>query len=204
MCGMGRTGSWFACQHYDVVPDIMTLGKGVSGGVAALSAVGVQSKHFDTIRNGSGNFVHGGTYSHHAMAAAAGLSVIGILERENLIERVKRQGKILGELLKRDLGGIDCVGDIRGIGFMWGVELVKDKGTLTPFPRREKVAERAWEALFQQGIITYRSTGLAGIDGDALMIAPPYIIQEKEMDFMLNTVCRVLQERLGSFSGEGA
>jgi adenosylmethionine-8-amino-7-oxononanoate aminotransferase len=196
MCGMGRTGRWFACQRYDVVPDIITLGKSLSGGVAALSAIGVQSDCFDVIRNGSGNFVHGGTYSHHAVAAAAALSVIGILERENLVERVGQQGKILGERLKKRLEDLPCVGDIRGLGFMWGLELVKDKGTLTPFPRQEKAAERVWEALFRQGIITYRSTGLAGIDGDALMVAPPFIIEEKEIDLAVNTIGKVLDEIL--------
>ena len=194
---MGRTGRWFACEHYDVVPDIVTLGKGLGGGVAALSAVGVQSKYFDAIREGSGNFVHGGTYSHHAVAAAAGLSVIGILERENLVERVAHQGKILGQRLKERLKGLPCVADIRGLGFMWGVELVKDKKTLAPFPRKEKVAERVWEDLFQRGIITYRSTGLAGIDGDGLMVGPPFIIEESEMNLLVDAMGRVLEETLG-------
>jgi len=197
MCGLGRTGRWFACEHYDVVPDIVTLGKGLGGGVAALSAIGVQSKYFDAIREGSGNFIHGGTYSHHAVAATAGLSVIGILERENLVERVGHQGKILGERLKQRLEGLACVADIRGLGFMWGVELVKDKKTLAPFPRKEKVAERVWEDLFQRGIITYRSTGLAGIDGDALMVGPPFIIEESEMNLLVDAMGRVLEETLG-------
>jgi adenosylmethionine-8-amino-7-oxononanoate aminotransferase len=197
MCGLGRTGRWFACEHYDVVPDIVTLGKGLGGGVAALSAIGVQSKYFDAIREGSGNFIHGGTYSHHAVAATAGLSVIGILERENLVERVGHQGKILGERLKQRLEGLACVADIRGLGFMWGVELVKDKKTLAPFPRKEKVAERVWEELFKRGIITYRSTGLAGIDGDALMVGPPFIIEESEMNLLVDAMGRVLEETLG-------
>lgn len=197
MCGLGRTGRWFACEHYDIVPDIVTLGKGLGGGVAALSAVGVQSKYFDAIREGSGNFVHGGTYSHHAVAAAVGLSVVGILERENLVERVAQQGKILGQRLKERLEDLPCVADIRGLGFMWGVELVKDKKTLAPFPRKEKVAERVWEDLFQRGIITYRSTGLAGIDGDGLMVGPPFIIEESEMNLLVDAIGRVLEETLG-------
>jgi len=197
MCGLGRTGRWFACEHYDVVPDIVTLGKGLGGGVAALSAIGVQSKYFDLIREGSGNFVHGGTYSHHGVAATVGLSVIGILERENLVGRVEQQGKVLGERLKERLEDLPCVADIRGLGFMWGVELVRDKKTLAPFPRKEKVAERVWEALFQQGIITYRSTGFAGIDGDGLMVGPPFIIEENEMDLLVDAIGRVLEETLG-------
>ena len=197
MCGLGRTGRWFACQHYDVVPDIVALGKGLGGGAAALSAVGVQSKYFDVIRKGSGNFVHGGTYSHHAVAAAAGLSVIGIIEREKLVERVYNQGKILGQRLNERLEVLPYVADIRGLGFMWGLELVKDKKTLIPFLRQEKVAERLWENLFKKGIISYRSTGLAGIDGDALMVAPPFIIEEKEMNLVVDTIGQALEETLG-------
>jgi adenosylmethionine-8-amino-7-oxononanoate aminotransferase len=193
MCGLGRTGRWFAAEHYDVVPDIVTLGKGLSGGVAALSAVGVQSKYFDVIKKGTGNFIHGGTYSHHAVAAAAGLSTIGILQREKLVERVDHYGKILGKKLKKRIGNIPNVADIRGIGFMWGIEIVKDKKTLKPFPRQDKVAERLWEALFQKGIITYKSTGLAGIDGDALMVAPPFIIEDEEMDLVVESIGQVLE-----------
>jgi len=131
------------------------------------------------------------------VTAAVGLSVIGILERENLVERVEQQGKILGERLKERLEGLPCVADIRGLGFMWGVELVKDKKTLVPFLRKEKVAERVWEALFQQGIITYRSTALAGIDGDGLMVGPPFIIEDNEMDLLVDAIGRVLEETLG-------
>ena len=196
MCGMGRTGRWFACEHYDVVPDIVTLGKGLTSGVVALSAVGVQSKYFNVIRGGSGHFVHGGTYSHHAVAASAGLSVVRILEREKLVERVDNYGKMLGEQLRKRLKDLGPVADIRGIGFMWGLELVKDKDTLTPFPRKEKVAERVWQSLFKRGVITYRSTGLAGLDGDALMVAPPFIIEDKEMDFIVHTIGQVLEEDL--------
>ncbi|MGD9018382.1 MAG: aminotransferase class III-fold pyridoxal phosphate-dependent enzyme [Desulfobacterales bacterium] len=193
MTGMGRTGRWFACQHDDVEPDIITLGKGLGGGVAPLSAVGVQTKHFDALRKGTGHFVHGGTYSHHAVSAAAGTAVIAILERENLVERARAMGRVLGDRLKDRLQAIPCVGDVRGIGFMWGVELVKDKETLAPFPRREKMVERVWESLFNKGVITYRSTGLAGQDGDALMVAPPFIIQEKEMDWAIDSIGQVLE-----------
>jgi hypothetical protein len=197
MCGMGRTGRWFACQHYDVIPDIITLGKGLSGGTLALSAVGVRSTHFETIRHGSGTFVHGGTFSHNPVAAAAGLAAIHILEREGLVERASQYGEQLGNKLKKRLKHLSCVSDIRGIGLMWGVELVADKDTNTPFPRHEKVVERIWNTLFEKGIITYKSTGLAGMDGDALIIAPPFVIKKDEIDFLVDTVASTLKETLG-------
>ena len=176
LCGLGRTGRWFACEHYGVVPDIITMGKGLGGGAVALSAVGVQTRHFDAIRRGSGGFVHGGTYSHHGVAAAAGLAVVRIIEREGMVERVAREGTVLGDKLGTRLAAHPHVADIRGLGFLWGVEFVQDKETLRPFPRRDRVAERLWEALFDQGIILYRSTALAGTDGDALVIGPPFVI----------------------------
>ena len=198
LCGMGRTGRWFACQHYGVSPDIVTLGKGISGGAMALSAVGVQDKHFQAIRCGSGNFVHGGTFSHHPVAAAVGLAAVGILERERLVERVAEFGPTLGARLRNALQGHPNVADVRGIGFLWGIELVADKASLKPFPRKEKVAERLYEAVFKRGVIIYKSTGLAGTDGDAFLVAPPFIITEAELDTVVEAICRGLDEVLGS------
>ena len=163
MCGMGRTGSWFGYQHYDVEPDLITLGKGLSGGTLALSAIGTSSVHMDALRGNGGNFVHGGTYSHHSVACAAGLATIRLMERDGLVKRARDMGKVVGQKLRQHLSDSPYVGDIRGIGMMWGVEFVQNKNTLQPFPRSEKVAERLWEALFDRGIITYKSTGMAGL-----------------------------------------
>lgn len=193
LCGLGRTGRWFASEHFGVVPDIVTMGKGLGGGAAALSAVGVQTRHFDALCSGGG-FVHGGTYSHHSVAAAAGLAVVNILEREGLVERVARMGEILGEKLKARLEGHPHVGDIRGLGFLWGVEFVKDKGTLQPFPRAEKLTERLWQNIFDRGVILYRSTGLAGIDGDALVVGPPFVIEEEQIDLMVDALAQGLEQ----------
>ena len=197
MCGLGRTGRWFASEHFNVIPDIVIMGKGLGGGSIALSAVGVQSKHFNAICNKSGSFVHGGTFTHHAPATSAGLAVVGILEKEHLIERVDRYGPILGDKLKARLADHPNVADIRGLGFLWGVELVKDKKTLNPFPRRDKVAERLWETLFQKGVLIYNSTGLAGIDGDALLIGPPFIIEENDMDAVVDAIVQAMADVLG-------
>lgn len=117
MCGMGRTGEWFAYNHSNIIPDIVTLGKGLAGGVMALSAFGVKETHFNTIKENSGIFMHGGTFSHHPVAAAAGLALIEIIEQENLIQRVKVKGEKLGALLKKHLLPLPQVGDVRGKGF---------------------------------------------------------------------------------------
>jgi len=118
--------------------------------------------------------------------------VIRILEEEKLVDRVARYGKILGGKLNDRLADHPHVGDIRGIGFLWGVEIVQDKETLKPFPRSAKVAEKLWEAIFQKGVIVYSSTGLAGIDGDALLIGPSFVIEEKEMDTVVDAVAQAI------------
>jgi len=198
MCGMGRTGRWFACEHQDIIPDMITLGKGLSGGTVALSAVAVRSTHFDLIREKSGVFVHGGTFSHHSVAAAAGLAVVRILEREKLVERVARYGSVLGDMLRENLFDLPWTADIRGIGFLWGIELVRDRKTNTPFDRKEQVTEKLWEAMFQKGVIVYKSTGIAGIHGDALLVAPPFIITVDEIRRIAETLREAILETLGS------
>jgi len=197
MCGLGRTGRWFASEHYNVSPDIVVMGKGLGGGVIPLSAVGVKSEYYDAIKNGKRKmFIHGGTYSHHAVAAAAGVTVMKILEKEALVERVDHYGKIIGKTLHERLDEIPYVGDIRGIGFMWGVEIVKDKKTLSPFPRKEKVIEKISDHLFKQGVLLYKSTGLAGIDGDGIMVGPPFIIKKDEIDIIANALYKAIMETL--------
>ena len=188
MCGMGRTGKWFAYEHSGVVPDIVTLGKGLAGGVIALSAMGVKETHFRAVQENSGAFMHGGTFSHHPVAAAGGLALVRLLERENLVARAEAGGKMLGQLLKEHLLPLGPVGDVRGIGLLWGVELVADKKNKTPYRRSLNVVEGIWNLLFEKGFIVYKSTGLAGTDGDAFLVAPPYIITEDELETLVMAV----------------
>ncbi|WP_457553460.1 aminotransferase family protein [Desulfobacula sp.] len=194
MCGLGRTGEFFACNHFDVVPDIVTLGKGLAGGVMALSAFGVKETHFNVIKENSGVFMHGGTFSHHSVAAAAGLALIDILDQEKLVQRVKIKGERLGELLKKHLLPLAQVGDVRGKGFMWGIEIVKDKKTRMPFKRSLKIVEGIWESLFEKGYITYKSSGLAGVNGDALVIAPPFIIEDEQIQRLVMAIKSTMVE----------
>ena len=196
MVGMGRTGKWFASQHYGVWPDLVTMGKGLSGGSLPLSAVGVKGEHYQAVAESTG-FSHGGTYSHHMVTAAAGLKTVEILERENLVERSAEMGAVLGERLGERLTGHAHVADVRGLGMLWGVEFVQGKGSLKPYPRADKVTERLWQWLFEHGVIAYKSLGLAGVDGDALVIAPPFIISEDEIDQVVDTLGKAVDEVLG-------
>ena len=194
MCGTGRTGRWFACEHYGVVPDIVTLGKGLAGGAIALSALGVRESHFKVVKENLGAFVHGGTFSHHPVAASAGLALMDILDREALVEKVALKGELLGRMLREKLLPLDFVGDVRGKGFFWGIELVEDKKNKKPFDRSKRVAERLWDGLFQKGFIIYTATGLAGAHGDAFVVAPPYIISDDEMVMLVNALERTFKE----------
>ncbi len=177
MCGMGRTGKWFGLDHFGVAPDMITLGKGLNGGYAALSAVGCKKEHLDVLREKTGNFIHGHTFSHHAVAAAAALSVVEILEREKLVERAQSLGRYLEQRLA-PLADHPHVGQIRGIGLMWAIEIVRDKKTLAPYPRKEKLTERLAERLMDMGVLVYKCTGFANGDGDAIMLGPPFNISE--------------------------
>jgi adenosylmethionine-8-amino-7-oxononanoate aminotransferase len=194
MTGMGRTGKWFASEHFGVWPDLMVMGKGLNSGYAPLSAVGCRREHLAALRD-VGNFVHGHTFSHHPVAAAAGLAVMEILEREDLVGEAARKGARLGALLAR-LKPHPRVGDIRGIGMMWAMELVQDKASLRPYPRKDKVTERLHERLMEAGVITYTCTGFAGGDGDAIMLGPPFIISEEELTMAVATIEAKIEEVL--------
>jgi hypothetical protein len=195
MCGLGRTGRWFASEHYDISPDIVILGKGLGGGAIALSAAGVQAAHFEALQS-AGGFLHGGTFTHHPVAAAVGLATLKILEQEKLIERADRIGQVLGDKLKNKLSGYPHVAEVRGLGMFWGLELVQDKDSLRPFPRDAKMVERVWQSAFEKGLIVYKAFGLAGADGDAIIISPAFTISRKEIDFLVDSLARSLAESI--------
>lgn len=197
MCGMGRSGTWFGAEHYGIEPDIIVLGKGLNGGYVPLSAVGCGRSHLNLLRQQNGNFIHGHTFSHHPVAAAAALAVVDILEKENLVNRSHDLGKYLGKALTT-LSDHPHVAEVRGIGMMWAIEFTKEKETLKTFPRKEKVTERIWNSLMESGVITYKCIGFAGGEGDAIMLGPPFIIRKKELDLVVETMHSVLEKMLGS------
>lgn len=195
MCGMGRSGTWFGTEHYGVDPDIMVLGKGLNGGYAPLSAVGCGSTHLGLLHENSGNFIHGHTFSHHPVAAAAALAVVDILEKEDLVRRAHELGEYLGNILT-SLSDHPHVAEIRGIGMMWAVEFTKDKQTLAPFPRERKITEKIFDALMEAGIITYKCIGFAQGEGDAIMLGPPFTIKRQELDLVVDGIKTVLEKVL--------
>ena len=195
MAGFGRTGRWFAIEHFDVQPDVITMGKGVTGGYFPLSITAVRGADVERIRQVHGDFVHGGTFSHHAVGAAAGLAVLRYLQQHDLVAASAVKGKMLGEKLSAALGELPCVGDVRGIGLLWGVEFVADRKTRAPFPPAARFARRVADAAFDNGLIVYPGAGCAdGVAGDLVLIAPPFIITEAQMDEVVSLLREAVLE----------
>ena len=183
MCGMGRTGSLFACEEENIIPDIVTIAKGLGAGYQPIGAMLCQDFIYDTIANGSGFFQHGHTYLGHPIACAASLAVLTKLINENMCEKVKNKGEILQKILEQDLGQNQFVGDIRGRGLFRGVEIVKDRSTKEPFSRKLNIANNIKKEALNLGLICYPMQGTVdGIIGDHILIAPPFIINEDEIN----------------------
>ena len=196
MCGMGRTGRWFAFEHFGVVPDAIVLGKGLNGGYAPLSALVASRAIVDVLARGSGYFNHAQTYSHTPVVCSAGVATVRYLKRHRLVERCAALGPRLQASLAR-LRAHPAVGDVRGLGFLAAVELVADRTTKAPFPRARKVAERVTERAFANGLIVWPNVGhVDGVDGDLLMIGPPLVASETELDEIGVRLGRALDEAL--------
>src|SRR5215470_2558530 len=195
MTGMGRTGKPFAVQHWDVSPDMILVGKGIASGYAPLGGVIVAGHIVEAISGGSGAFLHGFTYSSHPVAAAAGNAVLDFIERESLFSRVESSGNALRTALE-PLKRFSVVGDIRGIGLLWGIELVRDAKTREPFPPDARIAARLADDAFEAGVITYPIQGCVdGARGDHILLAPPFTITPG----MIQMVASALEQAISDF-----
>ncbi|MDH4348533.1 MAG: aspartate aminotransferase family protein [Gemmatimonadota bacterium] len=201
LVGAGRTGTWSAIEQYGVLPDIMTFGKGITGGYAPLSAVVASRRLLDPIARGSGALLHAQTFSHHPVLAAAGLAAVRHIKRHGLVERAR----VMGEVFHRKLGrlrDLPHVGDVRGRGLLAGVEFVQDKVTRTPFPRKLKFAETFAEQALDQGLMTWPNMGQAeGNNGDLSCLAPPFIIEETEIDELVRRFRAALEATIVKVAG---
>lgn len=179
MTGLGRTGRWFGVDHWGVRPDILTAGKGTTSGYVPFGFAAASGEVFETVA--STGFVHGFTWSHNALGAAAGRAVIAKLRADGLVER----SAVLGERIRADLrsalADASAVGDVRGLGLMIGIELVRDAETKEPFARGDRVTERVVAAARARELLLYSSTGhVDGANGDLLMLGPPFCLTDDE------------------------
>jgi adenosylmethionine-8-amino-7-oxononanoate aminotransferase len=197
MTGFGRTGRWFACDHWGVRPDILVLAKGAASGYWPLGLAVASGAVHDTVA--ATGFTHGLTYSHHVVGAAAGRAVLRVLRRRRLVEAAETQGKRLRAGLEAGLGGHPAAGDVRGLGLLVAVELVADRATRAPFPRRRRVGERVVAAARARGLLLYSSTGCAdGSDGDLVMLGPPLVASDAEIDEMAETTAAAVADATGA------
>ncbi len=190
MCGMGRTGTLHACEQDGVSPDLMTIAKGLGGGYQPVGAVLLQAKIFEAFSKGSGFFQHGHTYMGHPMAAAAGLAVQEVIQRDNLLANVKAMGGLLESRLTERFGNHHHVGDIRGRGLFQAIELVEDRSKKNPFDPALKLNARIKREAMARGLMVYPMGGtIDGLTGDHVLIAPPFISEPGHIDAIV--------ERLG-------
>lgn len=199
MCGSGRTGSFLACEQDNVVPDIVTLGKGLGGGYQPIGAVLCTSAIYDAIDSGSGALMHGQTYNAHPVGCAAALAVQKVIDEEGLLGRVSVAGQRLRSLLSERFGQHANVGDIRGRGLLLAIELVADRETKAPFDPAMRLHERAKSEAFARGLLIYPGGGTAdGRAGDHILLAPPYNVTDGELDMIVDHLADTLNTVLPS------
>ncbi len=182
MCGMGRTGTLHACEQEGVVPDLMTIAKGLGGGYQPIGAVLAQKRIVDAMSAGTGFFQHGHTYLGHPVACAAALAVQRVIERDGLLALVRARGASLRTRLEERFARHPHVGDIRGRGLFYGVELVRDRATKAPFDPALKLHARVKREAMARGLLVYPMGGtIDGCSGDHVLLAPPFIVSEEEL-----------------------
>jgi len=197
MCGAGRSGTYFAGEQEGVVPDIVCLAKGLGAGIQPIGAMLCSDKIYAAIAKGSGFFQHGHTYMGHPVAAATGLAVIGEIERLDLLSNVKKMGATLNSALKTRFGHHPNVGDIRGRGLFWGLELVADKETKQPFEPGLGLNKLIKKAAMAQGLICYPFGGTVdGQSGDHVLLAPPFIIEEAHVEMIVDKLALAVSSAL--------
>ena len=197
MCGMGRTGTMFSCEQDDIVPDLLTLAKGLGAGYQPIGAVMVADHVLRTFAEGSGFFQHSHTYMGHPVACAAGNAVIDAIEEDDLLANVRGRGRELQAALGIEFGQHPHVGDIRGRGLLIGIEIVKDRSTKEPFETERKLPGRIKAAAMAEGLMVYPMGGtIDGLSGAHVLLAPPYIIDGSHVEAIVDRLSKALDTAL--------
>jgi len=191
MCGMGRTGTLHACEQERIAPDLMVVAKGLGGGYQPIGAVMLTDRITEAFTKGSGAFQHGHTYMGHSVAAAAALAVQDVIRRDGLLANVVGMGARLERRLKERFGQHPFVGDIRGRGLFWALELVSDRASKRPFDPVAKLSARVKREAMARRLMVYPMGGtIDGVNGDHVLLAPPFIVEGSQIDAIV--------ERLGA------
>src|SRR5437868_4564312 len=193
MCGFGRTGRWFAIEHWDVVPDILVAAKGVSGGYAPLSVLIAHERVVNALRDAGTPWITGHTFAQNPVAAAAGLAVLDYIQRHDLVQAASERGSQLLQGLTALIARHRILGDARGLGLLLGVELVQDRTTREPFAVEDGVAFRFGRACIDEGAAVYPGqSGADGLVGDHALVTPPLVITPDQVDDLIGAIDRGL------------
>ena len=196
--GFGRTGNWWGSQTFGLNPDMISCAKALTGAYMPLSALLVSEKIYAAMKRQSekiGVFGHGYTYGAHPVACAVALEALRIYEEDGLVARSAELGKKLGDGL-RNLASNPLVGEVRGVGLMWGVEVVRSKRTREPFPIEHRVGARVQSEAFARGLVCRAL-------GDTIVFAPPLIVTERQIDEMLERFSKALDAARVGYMSEG-
>nr|WP_298249619.1 aspartate aminotransferase family protein [uncultured Halomonas sp.] len=191
LCGVGRTGSWFAYQQWGVAPDILATAKGLGAGYYPVGAILSRAPIVEAVMTSDG-FQHGHTYAGNPLACATALAAIRAIQRENLLENVAARGAQLQQGLHALQARFDWIGDVRGLGLLWGVELVIDADSKTAFPADANLFAKATALAKEEGLLIYPRRTLDGVAGDHFLVSPPFIINEVEVEQLLERLERAL------------
>jgi adenosylmethionine-8-amino-7-oxononanoate aminotransferase len=201
MCGMGRTGTLYACEQEGVAPDIIAIAKGLGAGYQPIGAMLASKKVFDAVVHGTGFFQHGHTYVGHAAACAGALAVQRALRERGLVAQVQRLGRGLEARVRARFGDHPHVGDIRGRGLFWGLELVADRSTKRPFDPVERVNAQVKQMALQRGLLCYPMGGtIDGVHGDHVLLAPPFIVNESQLDELVDKLAEAIDAAIAASS----
>ncbi|MDQ0217958.1 aspartate aminotransferase family protein [Peribacillus cavernae] len=186
MTGFGRTGKMLACDHWGVEPDIITFGKGMSGGYTPIAAAVMTDKVIEPILNGSKSIMGGHTFSANPQSCAVSLAVLEYLEKNGIFEKAATAGVYLRNLLDKLASRYSFIGDVRGKGLLIGIEFVKDQKAKEPFPAGIDITNKIIGLAADNGLLLYpAAAGLDGVTGAAIIISPPLSINKREIEELI-------------------
>jgi adenosylmethionine-8-amino-7-oxononanoate aminotransferase len=191
--GFGRTGRKMGYMNWDAQPDILVVAKGMSGGYVPLSGLIIADRVVRPFADRHGRFTHGLTYQNHPTACAAAIAVIGIIEREGLVENAAAQGAYLESRLREMVARLPLVGELRGKGLLWGMELVADRATKERFDPALGVGRRVHTQGLANGLVIYQSGGSATAS-DEVFISPPLVVTREDIDEIVGRLGRSLEQ----------
>ncbi|MHC0045375.1 aspartate aminotransferase family protein [Vibrio campbellii] len=195
MCGVGRSGSFFAFEQEQAVPDLVCMAKGLGAGYQPIGAVVANDRVYQAIASGSGFFQHGHTFMAHPVACAAAVATIQTIGNQKLLQAVSQQGAMLKSELESALSDFPYVGDIRGKGLFLGIELVADKVSKTPLPNSTLAGKKIKQQAMANGLMCYPMGGtIDGVNGHHILLAPPFIIERSHIDELVEKLTRTLRE----------